>query len=233
MAEGRPAGGRYRVVAIDGPAGSGKSTTARAVARRLGFVHLNSGLLYRAITWRALREGLETGEPAFEERVRGTDIALTVSDGEVHVQVDGEDPGSELSGRAVSERVSAVSARPIVRAVVLARLREAGERFDLVCDGRDIGTTVFPRADVKVFLVAAARERARRRLLDVGVVPDDEAIEREAARLEARDRADSTRRLSPLRRAPDAVEIDTTSRDPEEVVEGIVALARARGLIGP
>jgi len=227
---GEPAGPRVRrVIAIDGPAASGKSTTARRVAARLGFTHLNSGLLYRAIAWRALAEAWDEDDPALEARLRTLHLALVPDGRGLRVVVDGEDPGAVLQGRRVSSRVSAVSTHPAVRAVVLERLREARERFDLVCDGRDIGTTVFPDADLKIFLVADAEERARRRLLDHGEPAGAAAVAREAARLRARDESDAGRAHSPLRRAHDAVEIDTTDRTRDEVVDAIVALALGRG----
>ncbi|MFV1987419.1 MAG: (d)CMP kinase [Gemmatimonadota bacterium] len=222
-----------KVVAIDGPAASGKSTTAAAVAGGLGFVHLNSGLLYRAFTWRTLSEGWEPGGAEYDDRVRSVHIELEPGDVGLRVLIDGEDPGEDLLGQDVAAGVSAVAGVGTVRAAVLAILRGAGEQFDLVCDGRDIGTTVFPTADLKIFLVADVRERARRRLLDLEVIPGDGEVEEEAARLARRDAADANRELSPLRRAPDAVEIDTTSLAPEQVVDAILELAAARGMSGP
>jgi len=233
MADSTPVRRDPRLIAIDGPAASGKSTTARRVAERLGFVHLNSGLLYRAITWRALQEGWGEDDPGLDARVPELDIALLSEGPGLRVQIDGRDPGPALQGPEVSARVSAVSARPVVRAAVFRRLREARERFDLVCDGRDIGTTVFPDADLKVFLIADPEERARRRLLERGVAGGEAEIAREASRLRARDEADASREHSPLRRAADAVEIDTTDRTPEQVVEAIVRLARERGAAEP
>jgi cytidylate kinase len=221
---------RHPVVAIDGPAASGKSTTARRAANGLGFAHLNSGLLYRAITWMALERGWGDSAPDFETNVRGLDIQLVRTPGSLRVTVDGEDPGAALHAPRVTERVSAVSSVRAVREVALTHVRAAAQMRGLVCDGRDIGTKVFPDAEVKVFLVASARERARRRLLDLGEPPTEARVDEEAVRLRARDRADSTRELSPLRRAPDAVEIDTTSLTVEEVVGQILVLCRDRGI---
>lgn len=233
MADPTPARRSRRAIAIDGPAASGKSSTARRVAERLGFVHLNSGLLYRAITWRALEEGWDVDGSEVESRASDVDITLVREGSGFRVEIEGHDPGPALQGPEVSSRVSAVSARPGVRDAVLMRLREARERFDLVCDGRDIGTTVFPDADLKVFLVAAPEQRARRRLLERGEDPGEEQVAREAARLRSRDQADAGREHSPLRRAADAVEIDTTDRTPEEVVAAIIRLAGERGAGGP
>ena len=217
-----------RVIAIDGPAAAGKSTTANAVARRLGFVHLNSGLLYRAITWRAIENGWNEADQDFVNQVESLRIELKAAEGRLRVVVDGQDAGPALEEARVADRVSAVAGIRAVRAVVLTRLRAAGEQFDLVCDGRDIGTTVFPRADVKVFLVADSTERARRRLLERGVDPEGAVLEAEIVRLLERDRADASRAISPLRRASDAIEIDTTKLTFDEVVEQIIGVIRDR-----
>ena len=214
-----------RVIAVDGPAASGKSSTALGVARRLGFVHVNSGLLYRAITWWALDAGIAEDEPSIEDAVPGLELDLVPSHDGFDVSVGGARPGADLESPEVTARVSAVSALPSVREVVLQRLRRAGRRHEIVCDGRDIGTAVFPDADLKVFLVAEARERARRRLRQRAVPFTEEDVEREAERLEARDRRDRSRPLSPLKRAPDAIEIDTTAMSPDEVVAAILERA--------
>lgn len=214
-----------RVIAVDGPAASGKSSTARSVARRLGFVHVNSGLLYRAITWWALDRGIAEDEPSIEAAVRGLDVDLVPAHDGFEVSVAGTRPGPGLESSEVTARVSAVSALPAVREVVLERLRRAGRRHEIVCEGRDIGTEVFPDADLKVFLVADVGERARRRLRQRAVPFTEEDIEREIRRIEARDRLDRSRSLSPLRRAPGAIEIDTTSMSPDRVVDAILELA--------
>ncbi len=222
-----------RVIAIDGPAASGKSTTAHTVAEQLGYVHVNSGLFYRAITWWAIGRGLTESDPGFEAELRGLTIDLATGPEGLTVSVDGQRLGTELRGADVTAQVSAISTIPAVRATVLDRLREAGRRFSLVCDGRDIGTTVFPNADLKVYLVAEVPERARRRLQESNEPLTPEAIEAEAVRLDARDRADATRELSPLSKASDAIEIDTTGLSPTGVVDRIVRLARERGLGSP
>lgn len=215
-----------RVISIDGPAAAGKSTTAKEVARRLGFYHLNSGLLYRAVTWLAMKQGWSEADAEFAQWVEGLEIELVASPPDLVVRIGGRSPGRWLHSRRVSARVSAVSRHGAVRERVLSVLRDAGRRFDLVCDGRDIGSAVFPDAALKVFLVASAEERARRRLSDHGEPFTPERVERETRRLLERDRSDATRELSPLRRAPDAVEIDTTALGPEAVVERILALWR-------
>jgi len=221
-ARSAPAG---RVIAVDGPAASGKSSTARSVARRLGFVHVNSGLLYRAITWWALDRGIAGDGPAIEAAVPGLDVELVPAQSGFDVSVEGTRPGPGLESPEVTARVSAVSTLPAVREVVLERLRRAGRLHEIVCDGRDIGTAVFPGADLKIFLVADADERARRRLRQRAAPFTEDEVERETRRLEGRDRLDRSRPLSPLRRAPDAIEIDTTSMPPDEVVDAILELA--------
>ena len=214
-----------RVIAVDGPAASGKSSTARSVARRLGFVHVNSGLLYRAITWWALDRGIAEDEPSIEAAVPGLDVDLVPADDGFDVSVAGTRPGRGLESSEVTARVSAVSTLPAVRDVVLERLRRAGRRHEIVCEGRDIGTAVFPDAELKVFLVADVGERARRRLRQRAAPFTEDDLEREVRRIEARDRLDRSRPLSPLRRAPDAIEIDTTSMSPGRVVDAILELA--------
>jgi len=219
------------IVAIDGPAASGKSTTAHAVALRLGLHHLNSGELYRAITWSALEEGwIEDGE-RFETELGRLDLSLAEeTDGgrELRARVRGLIPGAILCGPEVTARVSEVAARPCVRARVLALVREAAARFSLVCDGRDIGTVVFPEAALKVFLEAAPEERARRRLLEREGRVTHDALRREVHRLRKRDRKDATRDIAPLCMAENAVVIDTTELSATEVVDRIERLAQER-----
>lgn len=222
-----------RVIAVDGPAASGKSTISRRVADRLGFWHLNSGLLYRGITWVALQRGWSERAPDFADRLRDLEIELAGTPGEPRVRVDGAEQGPELHSPEVSARVSSISTHEAVRRRVLVLLREAAATRDVVCDGRDIGTVVFPRATLKLFLTASVEERARRRLLDYGLEPTPVRVREEAARLRSRDAADSTRALAPLRKAEDAVELDTTHLSPDEVVARIVDLARDRGIVPP
>ncbi len=215
-------------IAIDGPAAAGKSTTAARVARALAYSHLNSGLLYRAITWAASEHDWPADETGFDARLRNVDLRLERVGSGFRVLVDGVDPGLSLVSPATSARVSEVSARPSVRERVLELLEAEGGRGGIVCDGRDIGTVVFPNAELKVFLVASAEERGRRRLLDLGAEPTPEAIRDEAARLQRRDSLDSSRAVAPLRRAKDAVELDTTRMGAADVVDFIVGLARDR-----
>jgi cytidylate kinase len=220
------------VIALDGPAGSGKSSTAKAVAAELGYRHLDSGAFYRAITHAALQAGIPperwpelTGAELDRLDVHGrpdaTGYTLTVAGAEV---------SAEIRSAAVNAHVSRMAAVPAVRGWLMDALREAGARGGLVADGRDIGTVVFPDAELKVYLVADPAERARRRLREQGThEPSDDEVGAEAGRLLGRDEVDSTRAVAPLARAPDAVEVDTTGLEFAAQVAEIVRLARARG----
>ena len=224
MTEGR------QVIAIDGPSASGKTTTAREVAVRLGLAHLNSGLLYRAVTWTALRDGW-IDAPDFESRLAGLRLGLEPDPPSFRLRVDGERPGPWLQSAEVTARVSEVSARRAVRGRVNEVLRAASAGTGLVIDGRDIGTAVFPDAFLKIFLTASAEERARRRLAERRAdrnVDDEGALTAEAARLRERDRYDASRVIAPLARADDAIELDSTERGRGEVVDEIVRLYEAR-----
>lgn len=219
------------IIAIDGPAGSGKSSTARAVAERLGYRHLDSGAFYRTITLAALRGGVDPAEwPALRaEDLHGFGVSARPEAKSYTMTIGGEDVSGEIRGGAVNAHVSRMAAVPAVRDWLLDALRSAGARGGLVADGRDIGTVVFPDAELKVFLVADPEERARRRLAEQGggtASPDE--VDAEAARLSARDHLDSTRAVAPLVQAPDALLLDTTALRFEEQVDAIVRLARAR-----
>lgn len=218
------------VVTLDGPAGSGKSTTARAVARKLGFKHLDSGALYRGLTLALL----ESGRPEEEwptvttEELRALDVGLEPAEGGFRILIDGREVDQELRSEQVTRLVSALARLPAARAALLQLQREAGREGSLVADGRDMGTVVFPEAEVKVFLVADLSERARRRLLErTGREPSREEVAAEAEAIAARDRTDSERALSPLRRPAQAIELDTTGLDFEEQVDAVVAAVRA------
>jgi cytidylate kinase len=220
-----------RVVAIDGPAASGKSSTARAVARAIGFHHLDSGALYRALTRVALDAGLDPGHLdvarlfALAER-RGLGLR---PEGEDFVPLlDGAPAEHLIRTPEVTAAVSAVSAVPEVRDWANARMRAlAGAGVPVVVDGRDIGSVVFPEAGLKIFLYAKPLVRAMRRLAQRGEQASDAEILAEAERLQARDKADASRPVAPLVSPDDAVQIDTSRMQFEEQVEGIVSLARA------
>lgn len=212
------------IVAIDGPAGAGKTSVASAVARVLGFDHLDTGALYRTATLAALDRGVELADgPALGGMTR--DISIRAQDESVFL--DGVDVTAAIRAPEVTAAVSAVSAHPEVRAA-LVPIQRSLVSGDVVMEGRDIGSVIFPDAEVKVFLTASLPERARRRALELGWGDDDAAVARAQELLAARDDADSTRSASPLTQAADAVVLDTTGRGIEEVVERIVAAVRSR-----
>jgi CMP/dCMP kinase len=200
------------VVAIDGPAGAGKSTVARALARELGFSYLDSGAMYRAV---ALSLAAKPGNAA--ERARDVEIGL----GE-RVLLDGTDVTDAIRSREVSEGASRIASDPGVRAALVAKQREMLKEGDWVGEGRDIGTVVAPTAELKIYLTASPEERARRRARDLGSA-DWRTVMREQA---IRDRQDQEREHSPLRAAPNAIELDSTDRPLEDVVSQIVGLVR-------
>jgi len=236
-----------RVIAIDGPAASGKSSTAALVARRLGWAHLDSGALYRAITLGVLDNLGETlkdspavagtgrGETWGAQRIvalaEGLPVRLVLVDDMFRPEVAGVDVAQAIRSERVTRRVSEIAAIPEVRHWVNVQQREAvqGHARGVVVDGRDIGTVVFPDAPLKVFLTASPEERARRRLAERGGGGSGAAdLRREAEVLAARGRADSTRAVAPLQTAADAVVLDTTRLSLEQQVQAVVALARER-----
>lgn len=227
------------IIAIDGPAASGKSTTARLVADRLAYTYIDSGAMYRAVALRALRLGVSD-----EDRDALTRVAVEASleltgAGSSRVLLDGEDVTAEIRTEQVTESASVISTVPGVRRALVRRQREIGHSNDCVMEGRDIGSVVFPDADLKIFLVADLDARARRRLFELrerGLVEADESEDGEllgslAGDLSLRDERDSTRKDSPLVKASDAVELDTTDMSIEEQVEEVVRLAVARGAV--
>lgn len=231
------------VIAIDGPSASGKSTTARAVAEALGFAHLDSGSLYRGVTLVGIREAARRARPGEDPlaAVGAEAILRAAEDRGLMLQpdgagfaayLDGEPVDPVIRGAEVTARVSAVSAVPVIREWINSRLRamvRAGR--DVVVDGRDIGTVVFPDAELKIFLTATPEARAGRRINQRGNSVEPDGLEAEAAALAARDQADSSRATAPLKAAPDAVPLDTTAMAFPEQVRFIVELARP--IFGP
>jgi len=219
------------VIAIDGPAASGKSSTGARVARRLGWVHLDSGALYRGLTRVALDLGTLADARAILAAATRRGLGLARRGEEVVTVLDGRETEALIRTPEVTAAVSEVSALPALREWATERFRDAARGGTaLVLDGRDIGTAVFPDAPLKVYLTATAEARARRRLRQAGRPEDPDAVSREAAALAARDRADSARPVAPLVRAPDAIEVDTTGLTLAEQVDRIVALAHRAGL---
>jgi cytidylate kinase len=215
------------VVAIDGPAASGKSTTARLAADRLDFVYLDTGAMYRAVTWKALERGVELGdEAALGELAGATRVEFRNAGDAVCVVVDGEDVTERIREPRVSRAVSVVSRVPSVRRAMVRIQRELAARGRCVVEGRDIGTVVFPDAPVKIFLAATLRERARRRRAELAARGVTQSLAELEAEIRERDAMDSDRADSPLRQAPDAILLDTTGMTIEAQVAEVVRLVR-------
>jgi len=210
------------VIAIDGPAGAGKSSVARALADELGFTYLDSGAMYRCVALAALRRGVDPDDPDAVTSIAG-EISISL-DGD-RVQLDGEDVSAEIREPRGTEASSRVSVHPGVREAMVERQRELIATGRYVAEGRDIGTVVSPDSPLKVFLTASPEERSRRRAAQTG--EDPEAV---LAAQRERDSRDESREHSALRPADDAVEIDTTGLSQEQVVDQVAALARDRGL---
>ncbi len=222
-----------KVIAIDGPAASGKSSTAGLVAERLGWAHLDSGALYRALTLAALDnigEGTRGKSEWSGQRIVGLaerlPVRLVLVGTRFRPEVAGADVEVAIRGERVTRHVSALAAIPDVRTWVNTQQRQAVEGMKVVVDGRDIGTVVFPEAPLKIFLTATPDERARRRLSQRGQAVDGDLMRRESQELAARDTADSTRAIAPLKPAPNAVLLDTTALTLEQQVTRVVELAR-------
>ncbi|MBW8712986.1 MAG: (d)CMP kinase [Acidobacteria bacterium] len=215
------------IIAIDGPSGAGKGTIARAVAKRLGFHHVDTGAMYRAVAWKSLHDGLdlsdESSVSAIAERAR-----FDVSDGQVWI--DGEDIAGAIRTPEIDAAASAVARQPAVRRVLVERQRELAKRGGTVMEGRDIGTVVFPGAQVKIYLDASAEERARRRATDPAHAAGkgSAAIQEVATALAERDRRDRTREASPLAVAQDAVVIDTTELSIDAAVDRVMTVVEQK-----
>lgn len=218
------------IIAIDGPAGAGKSTVARQVAHRLGYQYLDTGAMYRAVALKALREQCSLADPnALALAADQAQIRLDTRDGSTRVWLDGEEVTREIRTPEVTEAASLVSAQPRVRQALVRQQRACGAAGGVVMEGRDIGTVVFPDADLKVFLDASPTERARRRVADLAAQGVSTTAEAVASQMAERDTRDSHRAASPLVRAPDAELLETDGITAEQVVERILELCRARG----
>jgi cytidylate kinase len=210
----------YRVVAIDGPAASGKSSVARALARRLGFVYVNSGAIYRAITWHLLKNRIHTEEiDRISEALDSAAITSRIGDGESHIVIDNVDPADHLRDDRVNQSVAHVSRFPLVREIVAQKLHEHARSEDLVVEGRDIGSVVFPDTPYKFYVDASPEVRLRRR-----------AAQGERDEIALRDHADFSRLVSPLVIAEDAHVIDTSHLTVEKVVHEILTRLQETGL---
>lgn len=215
------------IVAIDGPAGAGKSTVARAVADALGFTYLDTGALYRTVALAALEKGVD---PSDGRALGDLAEATVIEPRGDRVLMGARDVTERIREADVTELVSVISAHPEVRGALLRLQQKAAGSGDIVIEGRDIGTAVAPGAPVKIFLTASPVERAKRRAAQLGLALDDATLKELTEDLVERDRADATRSSSPLTKAPDATEVDTTDMTQNAVVEAIVALARAVGV---
>lgn len=220
-------------ITIDGPAGSGKSTTARKVASRLGYLYLDSGALYRAVTLAALRRQCDFADPAALAAVaRACRIELVPGPAGLQVLLEGEDVSAAIRTPEVAAAIGPVAANPGVRQALLAQQRRMGDEGGIVAEGRDMGSVVFPRAEVKIFLVASIAERARRRQMELAEQGRFVEYEELVDAIRKRDADDSQRDVSPLVKPADALELDTTHLSVDEQVDRIVVFARERGAQG-
>jgi CMP/dCMP kinase len=217
------------IIAIDGPVGSGKSTVAQRVAEMLGYIYLDSGAMYRAVAWKALRDRVPLdAEEKLAELARATSIDLISDDGGFRVLVDGTDVTDEIRSPAVAQAASKVAVNGEVRAVLVAEQRRAAAGGGVVMEGRDIGTVVFPDADLKIFLDASVEVRAERRRLQYEQKGERLEFSEILEQVRQRDKRDREREVSPLVRAHDSVYVDNTAMSPEETARLIVFLTRER-----
>ena len=210
------------IIAIDGPAGAGKSTIAKLIAKQLGLVYIDTGAMYRAVGLKAKRNNIACSEQEkIEEMLKNTEVELKNENGATAVYLDGENVSTEISRMA-----SDISAVPVVRYAMVEMQRSMANKTDTILDGRDIGTFVLPNADVKIFLTASVEERAERRYKEL--IARGENVKREDVRsdIEKRDYNDSHRALAPLKKADDATEVDTTGMTIDQVCEKIISLVR-------
>ena len=212
------------IIAIDGPAGSGKSTTAKIAAEKLGFIHINTGAMYRGIALKCIEGNINPAHSSeLEPILNQTTFKFAGKDG-ADLFMDDVNISSKIISAEVTESVSRISAIPLVRKKLVKYQREMADGFDVVLEGRDIGTAVFPDADYKFFLVADIHERAKRRMEEMEANGEIVSLVEIAEELKERDRKDSTREYSPLKKAEDAIEIDTTSLSIQQQVNRIVAI---------
>lgn len=214
-------------IAIDGPAGAGKSSVSKILARRMGYTYLDTGAMYRALTYEALRLGL-TDAADIIRMARSVHMTATPGEAGMDIALDGEDVTPHIRTPEVSARVSAVSAIPEVREVMVELQRKLSAAGGTVLDGRDIGTVVLPDADVKIFLTASPRTRAERRYKEMKEKNPDITVESIEADIRRRDELDSTRETSPLRAAEDAVRLDNSDMTLEETAEAISKICRGK-----
>ena len=218
------------IIAIDGYSGCGKSSTAKAVAKRLGYIYVDSGAMYRAVTLYFLNNGIQfTDTVAVEKALGNLSIAFAIRpDGSSETLLNGKSVEDQIRDMRISEKVSQVSALPAVRQAMVAKQQEMGKQRGIVMDGRDIGTVVFPDAELKLFLTADLRIRAERRLAELKAKGTQASLEEIMENLKERDQADSSRANSPLRKADGAIEIDTSGLAFDDQVQKVIFLAKNR-----
>lgn len=215
------------IIAIDGPAGAGKSTIAKLIAKQLGLVYIDTGAMYRAVGLKAKRNNIACSEQEkIAEMLKNTEVELKNENGATAVYLDGENVSTEIRLPEISRMASDISAVPVVRYAMVEMQRSMANKTDTILDGRDIGTFVLPNADVKIFLTASVEERAERRYKEL--IARGENVKREDVRsdIEKRDYNDSHRALAPLKKADDATEVDTTGMTINQVCEKIISLVR-------
>ena len=219
------------IIAIDGPSAAGKSTLAKRLAKDLGFTYLDTGGMYRALALKVLREGIDIGnDGALTELIGRTAIDLVVTGGKLKVLLDGEDVSHEIRTPEVSQMASKASTLEVVRRWMLVLQRAFGRRGNVVAEGRDIGTVVFPDAEVKIYLDASAQERARRRVEELRQAGRQVSLDETLREMWERDKRDSERDLAPLRKADDAIAIDSTSVDAEALAQRVMQQIRKKPL---
>jgi CMP/dCMP kinase len=219
------------IVAIDGPSGAGKSTLAKRVAKEFGLTYLDTGAMYRALALKVLRQRLDLADDLnLSELVGSTEIDLIARDGRVQVLLDGEEVSDLIRTPEVSQMASKVSALRIVRQRMLELQRRLGRKGSVVAEGRDIGTVVFPEAEVKIYLDASTEERARRRFEELRKAGRMVSLEETLREMAERDKRDSERDLAPLRRAENAVVIDSSALDAQAVAERVIQAIRCKAL---
>jgi len=219
------------IIAIDGPSGAGKSTLAKRLARDLGYTYLDTGAMYRALALKILRQGLDLSDATkLAKLVEATDIDLVHREGNLQVLLDGVNVSALIRTPEVSQMASKASAFSVVRKRMLDLQRALGQRGNVVAEGRDIGTVIFPQAEVKIYLDASVQERARRRYEELRAAGRDVTVEETIRELEERDKRDSERDVAPLRKAEDALAIDSSGLTAEAVLERVMRVIKQKSL---
>lgn len=218
------------IIAIDGPAGSGKSTAAKNIAQNLDFIYLDTGAMYRAITYLALRNGIVENIPAVIELTQKISLKVKFENNVTRVFVDGEEVTDNIRTPDVNSKVSEISTIPEVRSELVKIQKKLGEEADIVAEGRDVTTVVFPYADVKIFMTASVEERAKRRFKEFQEKKADITLEEVKENIEKRDKIDSERSISPLKKADDAIEFDNTGLSITDELDLLLNIVKASQL---